>query len=513
MLRLVALLFLALSLTALAAKPEKVAQWRAAQAEFLQGEIPHLALEIGDEEIHALKKDPRNYVEGTLKSGPTAWRHVAIKLKGAQGSFAPIDQKPCFTLNFDKFKGAERFHGFTRIHLNNSREDPSFLRQQLAGEMVRAAGLPALRCTHALVTLNGRDLGLYVLTESYGPDLLAPFFRETDGDLYESGFCKDIDQELSKDHGEKNDFSAIEQLIAASREGDATVRWEKLRAILDVEHFATFLALECLLGIGDGYDFNRNNYRIYHDPQTRRLTFIPHGMDEPLIDARFPVERQSDTIVGQAFSQCPEGRALFRKRLAELHDALFVQRDWRAFVQRESERLLAALAGDHAKLAKELRPKHEQLREMLGERGQFVAEALTREPEAVRFDARGVARLEKGWTSKQEGSAKLERVGGALRIRADGECQASWRLPLELPPGRYRFEAKADASEIAGDGAGLRISGKDPAGEWITGTRPGAALSYEFEAPAGGLVLVAELRAKRGEILFPVKDLQLVRVK
>ena len=62
--------------------------------------------------------------------------------------------------------------------------------------------------------------------------------------------------------------------LVRSREPDDAARWKKLGAILDVERFASFLAIEALLGVGDGYDFGRNNYRIYHDPITKLLSFI-----------------------------------------------------------------------------------------------------------------------------------------------------------------------------------------------------------------------------------------------
>ena len=445
--------------------------------------------------------------------GDKMWKGVALKLKGAEGSFKPIHEKPCFTLNLDKFKGAERFHGFKKLHLNNANEDPSFLRQQLCGEMVRAAGTPAIRCTHAFVSLNGRDLGLYVFTEGYTPDLLAPFFADPHGDLYEGGFCKDIDAELTKDAGDKKDFSAIEQLLAACRVDDPAQRWAKLRAILDVERYATFLSLEALLVIGDGYDFFRNNYRLYHDPKTKLLSFIPHGMDEPLKEADADIQRGPDSIVGRAFIGCAEGRALYRARVAELYEKLLKSRDWPAQVSASSAKVLAALAKKDAGLAKELRGKQDELRDLVARRIAFVGKALGELPEPLRFDKAGIARLTKGWTTKQEGDAKLERVEEkSLRVVADGECQASWRLPVTLDAGRYRFEAKVKTVGVTGAGAGLRISGKDPAGEWVTGAAA-KAVSYEFDAAGGEVVLVAELRATKGEAVFALDSLRLVRVR
>ena len=101
-----------------------------------------------------------------------------------------------------------------------------------------------------------------------------------------------------------------------------------------------------------------------------------------------------------------------------------------------------------------------------------------------------------------------------LRIAADGETQASWRAGAALPPGRYRFEAKMKTRGVEGDGAGLRISGKDPTGDWVHGDSDWRPVNYEFEvAEEGGeVVLVAELRGRKGEARFAVDSMRLVRL-
>jgi hypothetical protein len=46
-------------------------------------------------------------------------------------------------VTFDKFKGAERFHGMKKFHLNNCAQDGSYLNELIAGEMARVAGVCA----------------------------------------------------------------------------------------------------------------------------------------------------------------------------------------------------------------------------------------------------------------------------------------------------------------------------------------------------------------------------------
>jgi hypothetical protein len=488
---------------------------RAEIARFLTGPIQRLELEIKDVDLEALRKEPRRYVEASIRSGGKLYRGMAVKLKGAEGSFQPIDAKPCFTINSDKYKGGERFHGLKKFHLNNAREDPSFLRQMLTGEMAQAAGVPAQRCTHAIVTMNGRELGLYVLAEGYTKDFLSEFFADPKGDLYEGGFCKDIDDGLTKDEGDPKDFKAIDQLLAACREENATKRWPALKAVLDTDRFASFLAFEALVGVGDGYDFFRNNYRIYHDPKTRLLSFILHGMDQPLGDAGFPIERTPESIVGRAFVGCPQGRQLYRQRVGELYQKLWAKRDWPSRIDAAARKVRAELDSHRAK---ELAEPMEQLRQMVIDRKIGIAEQLARFPIPPEFGPDGAARLTKGWAPKQEGDAHLERskVQGqdCLRVIAEGQAQASWRTSIRLDAGRYRFDARVKTIGVRdGDGVGLRISGRDPAGEWLAGDSDWKTIHYEFEVPdeGGEVVLVAELRARQGEALFAADSMRLVK--
>src|ERR1051325_3618363 len=99
---------------------EKTAKQRAATAAFLRGPITELRIEISNDELEALRREPRHYVEARLVYEGKKYKGAAVKLKGADGSFKSIDGKACFTVNLDKYKGAERFHGLKKFHLNNA---------------------------------------------------------------------------------------------------------------------------------------------------------------------------------------------------------------------------------------------------------------------------------------------------------------------------------------------------------------------------------------------------------
>src|SRR5947208_2543413 len=88
------------------AKPKEsaadAAKYRKTATEFFSGPILKISMDLSDKDIQELRDDPRHYVEGELRDGGKTFKSVGIKLKGASGSFKPVDEKPCFTLNFDK---------------------------------------------------------------------------------------------------------------------------------------------------------------------------------------------------------------------------------------------------------------------------------------------------------------------------------------------------------------------------------------------------------------------------
>ena len=150
---------------------------------FSDGKVRRIHLEVLPSAMEGLEKDSRSYVLASIREGRTRYENAALHLKGAKGSFRKLEEKPGFTLDFQRFAPGQTFYGLRRIHLNNSVEDPSYLNEKIGSELFRAAGVPAPRVAHALVSLNGRELGLYVVKEGFTRDFLGLYFKNTHGNL------------------------------------------------------------------------------------------------------------------------------------------------------------------------------------------------------------------------------------------------------------------------------------------------------------------------------------------
>ena len=271
----------------------------------------------------SLRKEPRTWVEATATVDGREMQRVAVHLKSST-SFLPLDKKPSFTLSFSRHVSHRRLYGLRKIHLNNSVQNPSYLNEDLAGELFRRAGVPCARTAWAKVRLNDRDLGLYVLKEGFSPEFLGLHFARTDGNFYDGGLHHEIDEPLVLDSGRgPQDRSDLKALYAAAVNPDLTARWQQLQARLDVDRFVSMMAMESLTCHSDGYSLMQNNYRIYFDPASARAVFVAHGLDRMFERPDFPVEPPMVGRVAQAVLAVPEGRNLYRRRLAELAQKVF----------------------------------------------------------------------------------------------------------------------------------------------------------------------------------------------
>lgn len=498
----------------------------ATDAFFARGEIPTFRLELAVSERERLRAAPRTYVRARVREGDgTVHEDVGVKLKGGAGSFRELDDRPAFTLNADRFEDGRAIHGMSKLHLDNSVQDDSYLHEALCAELFEAAGLVAPRVTHARVWLDGRDLGVYVLKEGVDRRFLARHFPKARGNLYDGGFCQDVDEELEKDAGKgPDDRSDLAALVAACREPDLLVRATRVPAVLDVERFLTFTALERMTNHWDGYSTNRNNYRLYFEPPSGRAVFLPHGMDQMFGDPEASVLDAPVALVASAVLEVPVWRKAYRARLVTLLPLFDAKTSLVPRVRRIAARLapvIAAISADaaaaHAELVRDLE-------ERLVAREKSLREQVTRDdPPSLEFDKRGQAALV-GWRPKvDDGEPTLEQTTHAGRrvfaIAAgrDG-CVASWRRGVTLTTGRYTLRAQVATKGVAprldpqGSGAGLRISGDARAGG-VSGASPWRAVAFDFEVKETlrHVELVAELRAEKGEAYFDVESFRLVR--
>lgn len=505
--------------------------------------VLRLRIEVAPDDLDALRTDHRGYVRATLREGSDVIRDVGLRLKGSAGSFQPIEaDKPGFTVKVNRFAPGKRFHGLKKFLLNNAVQDPSYFSEAVGNHLFREAGVPAARAGFALVTLNGKDLGLYVLLEAVTADFLAQHFENPHGSLYEGP--GDVTGEIDEDSpGIFTDRADLVMLSNAALEPDPRLRMRRLGEVLDMDRFISFLAMEAVTWHWDGYVVGVNNYRIYNDIAKGRMVFLPHGSDQLFQDPEGAVLPEPQGIIARAVLETVEGREKYRTRLIELRSRVLDLGGIQRRVASLSARVRPVLIERSAVEAEAQAEAASDLLGRISRRAQSIDEQILggfnflREP--PRFDDQGIASLP-GWKPRTRdgapdfGLVEIDGLDGlqALWITAgaEGACVASWRTRVLLGPGAYRIEgrvrtqdvqpfAEEGGGRVRPGGAGIRISGREPR-EKLIGTRPWTRLTFDFivgpdgedSVPEGIVEVVCELRAEGGEAWFDADSLHLIRL-
>jgi spore coat protein H len=472
-------------------------------------------------------RQDRPEAKATVREGNTVYTNVSIHLKGAAGSFRSIDDNPALTLNFEEYAPDQAFHGLRKISLNNSVQDRSFLCEKICRELFHAAGVPVPRAAYAVVQLNGRNLGLRVLIEGYNKQFLKRYFKNPTGNLYDGGFVQDINSSLDLNSGDKpQDHTRLRALVSAASDSDPNRRWLRLQETLDMDRFLAFVAMEVMLCHWDGYAMNRNNWRLYHDLDSNKMVFMPHGLDQ-----MFGVDRSSPEspifpsmqgMVARAVLGNPQGRRLYLAKLCQLYTNVFQVDSILKRVDELNAMIRPVLTTSNPQAAAYHTQQAQRLKSRISQRDDSLKRQLEAYNNPPQFAANGAMQL-KGWKFQVRSGSPLFRDpqgqdSNCLYIGANGNTVASWRMRLLLEPGTYRFEGKIRTRDVRADGEGtgaeLRISrGSVPEG--LTGTSPWRDYIYPFLVQDNGAAVefVCELSATKGEVWFDASSLRVVRVR
>jgi hypothetical protein len=491
---------------------------------FIPGFIPRITISLAPKALARLREHPREFVSAQLSEASNTFQAVAVHLKGSVGSFRPVDDKPCFTLDFTRLSpDGPRFHGLRRIHLNNSVEDSSFANEKLGSELFLAAGVPAPRVTRARVSLNGRDLGLYVLKEAFTEDFLSCHFVHVGCGLYEPERGHDLDQTLKRNtiDGLPENDQILRSLAVAAAQADNARRWELISPMLDTNRFLTLMALEVMLSHRDGYCLARNNFRVYHDLDSKRMILLPHGMDQLLGTPDLSWHPSLSGLAAMAAMASPAAREAYEAQFRSLFIQLFRLETLTNRLNLFAQELRPVLSSDEWRsvntetdlLADRLRQRHASLRQQF-EQPELRPLAFTN----------GTASLNAWNISEAPGSGRIDRATNAsgaalLHIAAAGETLATWRARALLSPGRYRFIGRSHVSGVVplsfgqSQGAGLRIGGRTQRSAALAGDCDWRLLTTDFEvSQLETIEFICELRASAGEAWFEAGSLQVTQI-
>lgn len=220
------------------------------------------------------------YYPATIAIDGATTAQVGLRKKGNLGSLSTT--RPGLRVKANEYVPGQRIAGLEVLTLNNNHQDDALISQCLGYELFAAAGLPASRCAFAHVRVNGEDLGVYSHVESVREEFLARHFADATGNLYESGgdfVVGGTGGFQPKTNSTAPDCSDLDRVVTALGAPAAQLPTQ-LGAVVDLPAYARFWAMEVVTDHWDGYANNQNNFFVYHDPSTDKMSFIPWGIDD-----------------------------------------------------------------------------------------------------------------------------------------------------------------------------------------------------------------------------------------
>lgn len=247
------------------------------------------------------------WVEAEISFEGESWEHVGIRFKGnssLRSTWSSGSLKLPFKLDFDQYEDEypetedQRFFGFKQLTFSSNFHDDSYLREKIAADLFREAGVPSAQTAFYAVSIDYGEgpiyLGLYTGVEVVDDTLIETQFSDDSSNVYKpegsgasfaaGSFTEaSFDKETNQEEEDYSDILALfDSLHADSRSTDPDTWRQELEAVFDVDTFLNWLAVNTLIQNWDTYGWMTHNYYLYNNPETGQLVWIPWDNNESL---------------------------------------------------------------------------------------------------------------------------------------------------------------------------------------------------------------------------------------
>lgn len=243
--------------------------------------------------------EPR-YVEAQLSFKGKQWTKVGFRLKGNSSLMSSWGQgiyKFPFRLDFGKYE-KNTFWGFTEVSMSPAFHDASLVREKLASDIFREAGIATARTAFYKVYINFGEgkkyLGIYTMVEVIDDTMIKTQFGSDSGNIYkpESNFQRFVERQFEKKNHKKqhnwNDVQAFIKALNDSTRLQQPALWRaNLEKTFDVNYFLKWLAVNTAMSNWDTYGAMAHNFYLYNAPQ-RGFVWIPWDNNEAMSDNSMP---------------------------------------------------------------------------------------------------------------------------------------------------------------------------------------------------------------------------------
>lgn len=148
-----------------------------------------LSITITDENWQDILDNPldEEYHETAITFNGVTLDSVAIRTKGGsslRNVANSSSDRYSFKVDINEYVSGQKFFGLKKFTLQNSFNDPSYMREVIAYELMDEMGVPTPEHAYVNFYVNGELFGLYLMVEAVDGEFVEKHFANSNGDLY-----------------------------------------------------------------------------------------------------------------------------------------------------------------------------------------------------------------------------------------------------------------------------------------------------------------------------------------
>ena len=148
-----------------------------------------LSITITDENWQDILDNPldEEYHETAITFNGVTLDSVAIRTKGGSSLRSVANSSSdrySFKVDINEYVSGQKFFGLKKFTLQNSFNDPSYMREVIAYDLMDEMGVPTPEHAYVNFYVNGELFGLYLMVEAIDSEFVEKHFANSNGDLY-----------------------------------------------------------------------------------------------------------------------------------------------------------------------------------------------------------------------------------------------------------------------------------------------------------------------------------------
>jgi spore coat protein CotH len=202
---------------------------------------------------------------------------IGVRYKGNSSyQFAGANPKKPYKFCFDKYKKNQTFFNLEVINFGNLVHDPSCMREKISYDLIRKY-MPASRASYAIISVNHKQIGLFLQVEEVDVGFLKRNFQDYQGNLYKSsddGALLDFRASKQRDYEDEydlrtntgiNDWSGLILMLENLNTTSDANFVKNAGKYLDLDGCIRYLAYNMVTSNFDSYTGSSRNIYLYDD--------------------------------------------------------------------------------------------------------------------------------------------------------------------------------------------------------------------------------------------------------